>query len=738
MKNLFSNPIVAGTLFLLFGNPPIVMAGPWADAEAFRAPKAAAKTPVLRSSGVGGALKIELPALRAERLAKAKSRTDAPPIGPLEIGLGREIPTEFSKVLDAGMLAWEAVADGGKLALVTIRSPAALGLRVGLSVYRLPDTAQLSFFALGNAEARVERVTGTEINRSLERDRAQRDTDTEAPLLYWSPIVEGEELGIEIYLPADVATAELRIAVARVSHLYETMVQSSSCPLGVGLRCSEPCNQDVICSVSRVGELIPAVAKMAFTLDSGATAICSGTLINDLDSESQIPYFLSARHCISTQSVASTLQTFWFYQTDSCHGAPAKDFKVVTGGAVLLAALPEVDMALFRLNSPPPDGATLVGWDSNPIPVGEGITGIHHPSGDLKKISRGGLMDIQFCELPTVSLPSFPEGSFFCNPSPELGTFLNVRFSVGTTEGGSSGSGAFAESTNRLVGTLTGGNASCSNQLGVNLYGRFDIAFRNKLNTWLGVTDGCDAEPGSWAFCSNPACGPCDRGQGDCDSSDECKEGLVCTRDAGAKYGFPATADVCELPEEAPAEGACVRNPGGWEYCSDPHCGPCAEGEGDCDADIECAADMICLENAGAARGFDAAVDVCGPAPAGSCPLPDGDWGYCSDPLCGPCIAGSGDCDSDAECSDGLVCASNVGADYGLPATMDVCQLPGERVCAKPVGDWGYCSDPACGPCSDGQADCDSDAECAEGLVCSFNSGERYGLPANMDVCEVP
>ncbi len=325
----------------------------WVDAELFRAEKAAAKSAILRSNGTVVALKIELPKLPAEPQAQPKSQTDAPPIGPTVIGVGRVIPGEFNKVLDAGMLAWETTADGGKLALVTVKSPGALGLRVGLSVYQIPDTAELSFFAPGNTEAGVERVTGAEINRSLERDQAQRDTDAEKPLLYWSSIVGGEELGMEIYLPGDVPTRDLRIAIARVSHLYESMVQSSSCPFGVGLHCSESCNQDVMCSESRVGELIPAVAKMAFTLDNGGTAVCSGTLINDLDSESQIPYFLTARHCISTQAVASTMQTYWFYQNNHCHGSAAKDFKVVTGGAFLLAALPEVDMSLLRLSSPP-------------------------------------------------------------------------------------------------------------------------------------------------------------------------------------------------------------------------------------------------------------------------------------------------------------------------------------------------------------------------------------------------
>ena len=55
-----------------------------------------------------------------------------------------------------------------------------------------------------------------------------------------------------------------------------------------------------------------------------------------------------------------------------------------------------------------------------------------------------------------------------------------------------------------------------------------------------------------------------------------------------------------------------------------------------------------------------------------SCPLPVGHPAYCRD--CGPCGDGEGDCDSNAECEEGLVCGMNVGADYGLPAHYDVCE----------------------------------------------------------------
>lgn len=55
----------------------------------------------------------------------------------------------------------------------------------------------------------------------------------------------------------------------------------------------------------------------------------------------------------------------------------------------------------------------------------------------------------------------------------------------------------------------------------------------------------------------------------------------------------------------------------------------------------------------------------------GACPVAPGDWDYCS--LCGPCGPGQGDCDSDAECVEGLTCEQDVGPDHGLAKGLDVC-----------------------------------------------------------------
>ena len=149
---------------------------------------------------------------------------------------------------------------------------------------------------------------------------------------------------------------------------------------------------------------------------------------------------------------------------------------------------------------------------------------------------------------------------------------------------------------------------------------------------------------------------------------------------------------------------------------------PCGEGEGDCDSDADCEAGLTCVQNVGANYGWPASRDVCETCPefvAG----PDACTSIC------PCGEGEGDCDSDADCEAGLTCVQNVGADYGWPASRDVCEACPEFV-AGPDACTSSC------PCGEGEGDCDSDADCEKGLTCVQNVGANYGWPASRDVCE--
>jgi hypothetical protein len=101
---------------------------------------------------------------------------------------------------------------------------------------------------------------------------------------------------------------------------------------------------------------------------------------------------------------------------------------------------------------------------------------------------------------------------------------------------------------------------------------------------------------------------------------------------------------------------------------------------------------------------------------------------YCT--TSSPCSAGQGDCDSNAECQSGLTCVDNVGAAYSYRSIVEVC----ERTSGGTPGANNYCA--KYGPCSAGQGDCDSDSECQSGLTCVNDVGPKYGWSSATDVCE--
>jgi hypothetical protein len=205
-------------------------------------------------------------------------------------------------------------------------------------------------------------------------------------------------------------------------------------------------------------------------------------------------------------------------------------------------------------------------------------------------------------------------------------------------------------------------------------------------------------------FC-NPAC-PCEAGEGDCDTNADCATGLACVNDVGALYGFARGVDVCQGDCHTSAAGSA-------SYCTSA-C-PCEAGEGDCDTNAECAEGTWCEQ----VVGTDFCVE-CGTLRG--VPLSPGHEQFCS-PAC-PCGAGLGDCDTDADCEEGLHCQDNAGLRYGYSYNTDVCQADCHSSAA---GSPSYCS-VAC-PCEAGEGDCDSDAECVSGTRC----GERLGT----DYCEV-
>lgn len=391
--------------------------------------------------------RLQFAPLAAARVEKLRERNARRLGKPLEVGLARATGSEAlgASRLD---LQWVLQADGGAVARFEVESPAALGLRAGLVLAGLDPRMELRF---GGVDGEVvARASGREAARL--RDRQDR---------YWTPATPGERQLVEIHAPAQVAFTALRVRVDAVSHLLSS--GKDGFPERGITKSAGACNVDVACSVATLGQDFVAaknaVALMQFVVDGGSY-VCTGTLLNDSDSSTQLPYFYSAHHCIEDQAIANTLETYWNFEAATCGGSPGS-YQQLTGGALHLYSDAGTDALLLRLNVAAPAGATFSGWDREPLPASTAVTAIHHPAGDVKKVSQGQHV-----------------ASDASNHA--------VGWLDGTTEGGSSGSGLFTRGWDGkyyLRGGLYGGTASCANTGSLatasnrDYYSRFDVVF---------------------------------------------------------------------------------------------------------------------------------------------------------------------------------------------------------------------------------------------------------------------
>ena len=421
------------------------------------------------------ALSMSLPAVTdAERAEWALRDTT----GPLQVGFGREIPIAYQDDL-APRLEWVTRSDGSLVSAVRVTSPGAWALRVAVSAI-LGPAATLRFFNPADPDQRFEPVTQQDFtspntdqdtdqntDRDIDRDTGSAE-DLELPdLPVWSPVIAGETVGMEISLPSSQVLSTFSLYVDQVSHLVSHPVSHpvSSVPryqpqrlVDIGRAACE--HIDIQCADPPVDSQAGATAKMIFTTEDGYTAACTGTLLKDGAGDSVIPYFLTAHHCIETQSVARTLVTYWDFERTSCEGDNPTTLTQLTGGADLLATHPESDSSLLRLRRPPPGEREYVSWNETPLSHPAEVYGVHHPAADLKKYSAGLTVDFR---------------DIYLGPELQEVRTVEVIWSQGTVESGSSGSGLF-DADGQLRGVLSGAPADMECGASV-VYGRFDRFF---------------------------------------------------------------------------------------------------------------------------------------------------------------------------------------------------------------------------------------------------------------------
>lgn len=398
-----------------------------------------------------------------------------------QIGAARAVAATSTVAQTQSALQWTDLPSGEKAAAINIESTGAYGLRVGVLVERLPDGARLRIYSQEKTQAIMEH-SGVEINALLAQNRKAGESGAAANT-WWTPDVGAGDATLEVVLPVGMDADALRISVPMVSHIYQNLAlptDDESAEIeqrdSIKVSASQHCRLDAACN-NNYRARRDAVARMAFTRSNGASYLCTGTLLNSAKGDF-VPYFLTANHCISSQVVASTLQTRWFYRSSSCNsGMPVSNSAMRGAGATLLYASAVTDSTLLRLNEMPPVGVNYAGWDArNLAPKGHSVYGLHHPAGDLLKYSVGVVADHVSCE-------STGGKTFSCSEDVN-GGYYRITWSEGRTEGGSSGSALFGNG--RVIGTLYGGRSRCQEPRGHSYYGRFDRFFKDGASRWLG------------------------------------------------------------------------------------------------------------------------------------------------------------------------------------------------------------------------------------------------------------
>ena len=361
--------------------------------------------------------------------------------GPLRIGVHRDVPRRFRGEL-APALTWTGLADGAIVTAIKLSSPGAVSVRLGL-VATLPEGGELRYFDPARPTSRhFPAVAGDDFFIG----------EHGTPEVLWSPTVEGEAIGVEVVLPTRESAASFSLWLEKIAHRYRAM----SLPRASTARsqCGDQLIDVQCASGSFPSGQEDAVGRVSYEEDGSWW--CSGTLLNDLDPSGDQPYFLTANHCVDTESVARTVEITWFYQRSGC-GTDLDERYRATRQAHLLATSEDQDSTLLLLRGQLPGGLVLSGWSSTPTVPPLGIHNISHPAGGLKKYASGRTTRVTRDEMA-------------------------VEWDEGATEGGSSGSGLFHDVF--LVGVLSWGPENCSS---TDYFGAF-AGFYPKVAKWLSRT----------------------------------------------------------------------------------------------------------------------------------------------------------------------------------------------------------------------------------------------------------
>ena len=353
---------------------------------------------------------------------------------------------------------WKTLPNGDRQWQMHIKSPGAEAISFLFEVFKI----------YGGTTLNIQDLTGKPLHNTL------TSKDVESHFMQNAALCFGDEMILTLHEPAYTTASE--ILIDRIIYNY----RSTGNPSVQKINESDACEINVNCSP--VGDNWQdekkGVARI-YVVEGGGGGWCTGSVVNNTALDCK-PLFLTALHCGVSATTANMNQwKFYFrYESTNCTNpstAGTLDDYFISGCVRLADAADGggttgSDFLLVQMGTLANQAATITtmksanfscywnGWDANTTATTGGAC-IHHPAGDIKKISTFNGTTV----------------------STTWGSVSNTHWRVtwsansnghGVTEGGSSGSPLFNNSSGRIIGTLTGGGSYCTALNSPDLYGK--------------------------------------------------------------------------------------------------------------------------------------------------------------------------------------------------------------------------------------------------------------------------
>lgn len=375
-------------------------------------------------------------------------------------------------------------ADGSIIWRIYLKAEDAQAIGLGFSNLNLPDEAKLYVYTLDK-----KYIYGAFTKHNLSKGA------------FVIRPIPGDECILELNVPSEQLSLT-QIEIDEIIYIYRNFEDVSS--IHKKSTVSGACEVNISCNEGDAWQNQKRSVVKLLTKVASNVYFCSGSIVNNT-AQDFTPYILTAAHCAEgfggSQASISDYSKWIFYfnyESVSCNSsAVAGQPPTMTGADKMAMSDNPSDMGsdflLLKLKTNIPAGYQpyYCGWD---ISGNTSISGacIHHPDGDIKKIS-------------TYTSPLVSD-TWESTPNTHWKVIWSSTVNGhGVTEGGSSGSPLY-NSQGYIVGTLTGGYSACNDVLQPDYYGKFSYSWisngtkpSQQLKPWLDPANlGISQMPGSF------------------------------------------------------------------------------------------------------------------------------------------------------------------------------------------------------------------------------------------------